>query len=398
MNSNAPLEGIRVLEFGHMVMGPSCGMILADLGAEVIKIEPQGKGDKTRYLGSFGTGFHAMFNRNKKSLAVDIKSVEGQELIFELVKSADVVTENFREGTLNRAGIGYEELKKHNPGLIYCSMKGFLSGPYENRAALDEVVQMMGGLAYMTGPEGKPSRAGASVNDIMGGMFGVIGILAAVHQKQSTGEGSIVKSGLFENCALLMATHIASYEMSGLPSKSLFTRDTQPWPVYDLFWTGSKTQIFVGLVTDGQWHKFCDEFKLDDLKADATLQTNEDRVSARDRIIPRLEDLFSSLDADTVTKRLDLVGCPFAPVAKPEDLLDDEHLNAGNGFVDIELRPGLMGKLPKIPIQYNGKRLELRIQPPRVGEHSRELITSMGHDDSFVNELMAKGVVSEELP
>ncbi|MGY8817571.1 MAG: CaiB/BaiF CoA transferase family protein, partial [Pseudomonadales bacterium] len=327
MSSNAPLEGIRVLEFGHMVMGPSCGMILADLGAEVIKIEPQGKGDKTRYLGSFGAGFHAMFNRNKKSLAVDIKSDEGKGLIFELVKSVDVVTENFREGTLNRAGIGYEELKKHNPGLIYCSMKGFLSGPYENRAALDEVVQMMGGLAYMTGPEGKPTRAGASVNDIMGGMFGVIGILSALHQKQSTGEGSIVKSGLFETCALLMATHIASYEISGLPSKSLFTRDTQPWPVYDLFWTGSKTQIFVGLVTDGQWYKFCDEFNLGNLKADVTLQTNEDRVTARDRILPRLEDLFGSLDADTATKRLDQVGCPFAHVAKPEDLLNDEHLN-----------------------------------------------------------------------
>jgi crotonobetainyl-CoA:carnitine CoA-transferase CaiB-like acyl-CoA transferase len=398
MSSNAPLEGIRVLEFGHMVMGPSCGMILADLGAEVIKVEPQGKGDKTRYLGSFGTGFHSVFNRNKKSLAVDIKSVEGKALILELVKSADVVTENFREGTLDRAGLGYEELKKHNSELIYCSMKGFLSGPYENRAALDEVVQMMGGLAYMTGPEGKPSRAGASVNDIMGGMFGVIGILAAINQKQNTGKGSIVKSGLFENCALLMATHIATHEISGLPSKSLFTRDSQPWPVYDLFWTGSKTQIFVGLVTDGQWDKFCEEFELDDFKTDSALQSNEDRVIGRDLIIPRLESLFGSMDADTVNKRLDHVGCPFAPVAKPEDLLDDEHLNASNGFVDIELRPGLMGKLPKIPLQYNGQRLELRIQPPRVGEHSRELISSIGHDDNFVNDLIAKGVVSEELP
>lgn len=397
MNNNTPLDGIRVLEFGHMVMGPSCGMILADLGAEVIKVEPQGKGDKTRYLKSFGTGFHAVFNRNKKSLAVDIKSSEGQKLIFELVKSVDVVTENFREGTLDRAGIGYEELKKHNPGLIFCSMKGFLSGPYENRAALDEVVQMMGGLAYMTGPEGKPSRAGASVNDIMGGMFGVIGILAAIHQKQSTGEGSIVKSGLFETCTLLMATHIASYEVTGMPSKSLFTRDTQPWPVYDLFWTGSNTQVFVGLVTKGQWENFCEEFELDDFKIDASLQSNEDRVSARDRILPRLEKLFSSLDAETICKRLDLVGCPFAPVAKPEDLLDDEHLNASNGFADVELQPGLIGKLPKIPLQYNGQRLDLRIQPPSVGENSREIITSMGHDDKFVNGLIAKGVISEEI-
>lgn len=398
MSSNVPLKGIRVLEFGHTVMGPSCGMILADLGAEVIKIEPQGKGDKTRYLGSFGAGFHVVFNRNKKSLAVDIKSIEGKKLIFELVKSVDVVTENFREGTMNRAGIGYDELKKHNPGLIYCSMKGFLSGPYENRAALDEVVQMMGGLAYMTGPEGKPSRAGASVNDIMGGMFGVIGILAALHQKQSTGEGNLVKSGLFENCALLMATHIASYEISGLPSKSLFARDTQPWPVYDLFWTGSKTQIFVGLVSDKQWCKFCDEFELDDFKSDVTLQTNKDRVTARDRILPCLADLFSSLDDNTLYKRLDQVGCSFAPVAKPEDLLDDEHLNAANGFVDVELLPGLKGKLPKIPLQYNDMRFELRTQPPRVGEHSREVLIAMGHDDSFVNDLIAKGVISEELP
>ena len=268
-----PLAGIRVLEFGHMVMGPACGMILADMGADVIKVEPQGTGDKTRHLKSFGSGFHCTFNRNKKSLAIDIKSPQGKSIVLDLIRSADVLTENFREGALEKLGLGYGDLKKINPDLVYCSMKGFLTGPYQNRAALDEVVQMMGGLAYMTGPKGRPSRAGASVNDIMGGMFGVIGILGALLERKATGQGHHVKSGLFENCALLMAQHIASYERTGKESQPLFQRDTQPWPVYELFETKDGQQIFIGLVTDGNWQSFCDEFSLDDFRSDPGCKT-----------------------------------------------------------------------------------------------------------------------------
>lgn len=391
-----PLEGIRVLEFGHMVMGPSCGLILADMGAEVIKIEPQGEGDKTRHLDSFGSGFHCTYNRNKKSLSIDIKSNESHALITQLIRSADVFTENFREGALTKQGLGYEAVTKINPKIIYCSMKGFLSGPYQHRAALDEVVQMMGGLAYMTGPPGQPSRAGASVNDIMGGMFGAIGILAALHERHSSGQGSVVKSGLFENCALLMAQHIASFERTEKPSKSLFVRDSQPWPVYDLFDIKDEKQIFIGLVTEGQWLKFCAEFSLQDLQQNPQLQCNADRVKNRETLIlPRLKTMIADYAMEDMISRLEKTGCPYAPVAKPEDLLDDVHMQQSHGFVDTELQQGKIGKIPALPLQYNHQRLPLRRQPPLVGEHSREILYSLGQTEQEVNTLIEKGILTE---
>lgn len=382
------------MEFGHMVMGPSCGMILADLGAEVIKIEPK-NGDKTRMLGSFGSGFHCTYNRNKKSLAIDIKSEQGKRVLRKLIDTADVVTENFREGTLERQGLGYDDLKRINPRIIYCSMKGFLSGPYEHRAALDEVVQMMGGLAYMTGPPGRPTRAGASVNDIMGGMFGAIGILAALTQREKTGVGTLIKSGLYENCALLMAQYIASFHRTGRPSKPLFHRETQPWPVYDLFDTASDQQIFVGLVTEGQWLSFCEEFQLQELIDDPSLNDNAGRVAARDKIFPLLTRIFATCTIEDIVARLDQIGCPYAPVAKPEDLLDDVHMNASGGFVDVEVEPGRTGKIPALPLQLDGNRLELRNQPPFVGEHSRELIQALGYTDDDIDKMLQAGAITE---
>ena len=393
--SELPLAGICVIEFAHMVMGPSCGMILADMGAEVIKVEPQGIGDKTRGLKSFGTGFHATFNRNKKSMAVDLRSAKGKAVILELIRSADVVTENFRQGALEKLGLGYEALSAENPRLVYCSMKGFLSGPYENRAALDEVVQMMGGLAFMTGPAGHPSRAGASVNDIMGGMFAVIGILGALRQREASGRGCHVTSGLFESCALLMAQHIAKFAATGEPSQPLFDREDQPWPVYELFDTKSGDQIFVGLVTDGHWASFCEEFGLDELRTDPTLQDNAGRVSARSRVLPVLQELFRGIELDDLEKRLDKLGCPFAPVRKPEDLIDDIHLNVSGGLLDIEVAAGKRARLPGLPLQYGSSRFGVRRQPPLVGEHTREVLRALGQNDSEIDELIESGVVSE---
>lgn len=391
---NLPLSGIRVLEFGHMVMGPSCGMVLADMGAEVIKVEPSGRGDKTRYLGAFGTGFHSTYNRNKKSIAIDLKSELGKKAIFDLIKSADVVTENFREGSLEKQGLGYDEVKKANPGIIYCSMKGFLNGPYQHRTALDEVVQMMGGLAFMTGLPDRPLRAGASVNDIMGGMFGAIAILGAIIKRKETGNGAFVKAGLFENCALLMAQHIASYEYTGIESQPLTVRKSQPWPVYDLFETKDGEKIFIGLVTDGQWETFCKEFELNDLLISPELQNNEDRVSQRDRILlPRLRELVSEFSLQQLSERLDLVGCPFSPIAKPEDLIDDIHLNASEGMLPIEIN-GKSGKIPGLPVEYDNNRFGLRNQPPLVGEHSRDVLRSVGYSEEQLNQLIQEQLLT----
>ena len=181
-----PLKGLRVVEFTHMVMGPTCGMVLADMGAEVIKVEPI-EGDRTRHLLGAGAGFFPMFNRNKKSIAIDLHNSAGAEVARKLAASADVVAENFKPGTMGKYGLDYAALSQVNERLIYVSHKGFLPGPYDHRVALDEVVQMMGGLAYMTGRPGDPLRAGTSVNDIMGGMFGAIGALGALDQRQGPG-------------------------------------------------------------------------------------------------------------------------------------------------------------------------------------------------------------------
>jgi len=264
------LAGIRVVEFSHMIFGPSCGLVLADLGADVIKVEPPEIGDRTRRLRGAGAGFFPMFNRNKRSLALNVKTAAGLAVARRLIDGADVLIENFRPGAMDRLGLGYQALRDSNPGLIYYSAKGFLPGPYEHRAALDEVVQMMSGLAYMTGPPGRPLRAGASVVDIMGGAFGVIGILAALRERERTGRGQRVTSALFESAVFLCGQHMLQHQVTGAPAKPMPMRDPA-WAVYDVFTCRDGAQVFVGVVSNTQWRDFCADFQLDDLLADSEL-------------------------------------------------------------------------------------------------------------------------------
>ena len=325
-----PLAGVRVVEFTHMVMGPTCGMILADLGADVIKVEPL-SGDSTRKLLGSGAGFFGTFNRNKKSLAVDVKHPRGQEIVLKLVASADVFSENFKSGTMEALGLGYQDLSRLNPGLVYVSHKGFLPGPYDHRTALDEVVQMMGGLAYMTGPEGRPLRAGTSVNDIMGGMFGAIGVLAALAQRHQTGRGQEVHSALFENNVMLMAQHMMQFAVTGKAASPMPSR-ISAWAVYDVFTVKDGEQIFLAAVSDTQWHLMCDEFHFDDLKGDARLATNNDRVRAREWMMPLLRERFALHTAHELSTRFEKIGLPYAPITKPQDLFNDEHLLVTGGL------------------------------------------------------------------
>jgi crotonobetainyl-CoA:carnitine CoA-transferase CaiB-like acyl-CoA transferase len=278
--AHLPLTGLRVVEFTHMVMGPTCGMVLADLGAEVIKVEPI-EGDRTRHLLGAGTGFFPMFNRNKKSIAIDLHQPEGAQVARQLAQSADVVAENFKPGTMAKYGLDYAALAQTNTRLIYVTLKGFLPGPYENRTALDEVVQMMGGLAYMTGRPGDPLRAGTSVNDIMGGMFGAIGALGALVQRGITGKGQEVQAALFENNVFLVGQHMLQYAMTGKAAAPMPAR-ISPWAVYDVFTVKDGEQIFLSAVSDGQWRTFCKALGLTDLLDNPILYlNNNDRVRER---------------------------------------------------------------------------------------------------------------------
>ena len=394
-----PLEGVRVVEFTHMVMGPTCGMILADLGAEVIKVEPI-TGDSTRKLLGSGAGFFGTFNRNKKSIAVDVKDPKGQEIVLKLIAGADVFSENFKTGTMDKLGFGYEDLSRLNPGLIYVSHKGFLPGPYEHRTALDEVVQMMGGLAYMTGPEGRPLRAGTSVNDIMGGMFGAIGALAALAQRHQTGKGQEIQSALFENNVLLVAQHMMQFAVTGRPAAPMPAR-ISAWALYDVFTVKDGAQIFLAAVSDTQWALLCDEFGFADLKADARLHSNNARVQARDWMLPLLRERFAPLAAAELAARFERIGLPFAPITRPQDLFDDPHLLATGGLAPVTLPPDASGagrtidtRMALLPLAIDGQRPPLRRAPPALGADTRALLAELGYDAAAIEALCAAGVVA----
>ncbi len=373
---SGPLAGLRVVEFTHMVMGPACGLVLADLGADVIKVEPAPDGDNTRRLGGSGAGFFAIMNRNKRSMTVDMKSPEGLRAVRRLLRTADVLVENFRPGALDKLGLSYEALRADNPRLIYCSCKGFLPGPYDHRVALDEVVQMMGGLAYMTGPPGQPLRAGSSVNDIMGGMFAAIGILACVQERSATGHGRHVQSGLFENNVLLMAQHMAQYVISGTEAPPMSVRQVA-WPVYDLFQTSDGGQVFVGVVTDTQWRLFCTEFHLPDLLADPALLTQTQRVAARARVLPVVGAALRQYGRAALMEKCERLGLPFAPITRPAELFDDPHLNASGGLVPVVLPNGVASKLPALPLSFDGARPVQRSGLPAAGQHTAEIMAEL---------------------
>ncbi len=390
-----PLADIRVVEFTHMVMGPTAGVILADMGADVIKVEPIG-GDNTRRLKGSGAGYFAMYNRNKRSVALDLKSDEGRKIALQLIKKADVLIENFRPGAMDKLGFGYKEAKKLNPKIIYCSEKGFLTGPYSHRTALDEVAQMMGGLAYMTGPPGQPLRAGASVIDVTGGMFGVIGILAALHQRKKTKKGQQVTASLYETTAFFVGQHMAQHAVTGKPAAPMPAR-VSAWAVYDVFDTKDDDKVFVGVVSDTQWKSFCDAFGLKEFGADETLATNNGRVAARDRVKPAIQALFKQLTKADLMAKLEATGMPFAPITKPHEMVDDPHLNAAGGFVSLTIPEGEFKgakvKLPALPLEVDGKRFGVFRDLTRQGQDTRAVLKELGYKPEKIKALLKAGKV-----
>jgi crotonobetainyl-CoA:carnitine CoA-transferase CaiB-like acyl-CoA transferase len=395
MSKTLPYEGLRVVEFTHMVMGPTCGLVLADLGAEVIKVEPPA-GDNTRRLLGSGAGFYPLFNRNKKSLVLDLQTPEGREAALRLIATADVVSENFKDGTMRKLGLDYETLSARHPRLIYVSHKGFLPGPYDHRTALDEVVQMMGGLAYMTGRPGDPLRAGSSVNDIMGGLFGAIGVMAALAERERTGLGQQVQSALFENNVFLVAQHMMQYAMTGQPAAPMPAR-ISAWGIYDVFNVQDGEQIFLAVVSDTQWSIFCRAFGFADWLADERLRTNNDRVRERAWLIPALRERLQTHTRAELAALFEREGLPFAPITAPHELLDDPHLLATGGLAPITLpdgaRAGKTASTALLPLSLGGERLGVRCDPPRLGQDSLDLLQSLGYSQAEA-ELLSQGSVA----
>lgn len=392
LNNNLPLDGVKVLELGHTVMGPTCGLILADMGADVFKVERTGKGDDTRWLKGFGSGFFTYFNRNKKSVSIDLKSEEGIKILLDLVKEADVLIENFGPGTVERLGVGYETCKKVNPRLIYCSLKGFMPGPYAKRPALDEVVQMMGGLAYMTGPTGRPLRAGASITDIMGGSYGAIGILTALYERQKTGKGQLVQASLFESVAFLVGQHMAVAAVSGEAPLPMPERG-RAWSIYDLFSTLDDEQVFIGVTSDRHWMRMCETFNFSDWNENEQLSTNQGRIAASEWFLPELRNRLSKFSKSQLMELAENAGIPFAPVNQPVDLVNDPQMNESGSLAEVITPAGGKAKLPKIPLRMKGSSFDLRCQPPKIGEGSYDLFLQSGFTDEDIELLQQKGVI-----
>ncbi len=387
-----PLQGIQVLECTHAVMGPSAGLLLADMGAEVIHIEPL-EGDATRRLKGFGTGYFTFFNRNKKSLALNLKSEEGRHIFYDLVKKADIVLENFGPGTMERLGLGYETLSVQNERLIYCSLKGFLAGPYEKRHAMDEVVQMMAGLAYMTGRPGDPLRAGSSVVDITGGMFGYIGILLALYERQQTGKGKFVQASLFETAAFLMGQHMAYSAIGQEPVPPMPAR-VSAWSIYSIYDTADAEKVFVGVISERHWEKLCTAFGWLDWLYDERLKNNNLRIAERDWFLPELAVRLKQFTKADIIERCERAGLPFAPIARPEDLFTDPQMTQGQNLLDVKLPDGRIAPLPNFPLNYGGDRAEKYDDPPKTGEHTTEVLQRLGLSESEIAELRSKNIIA----
>jgi crotonobetainyl-CoA:carnitine CoA-transferase CaiB-like acyl-CoA transferase len=394
----APLSGLKVLEFSHTVMGPTAGLIFAELGADVVKVEPAPRGDHTRGLGGFGAGFFAAFNRSKRSLALDLKRAQGQAVMHRLAATADLVIENYGPGTMERLGCGYETLAKLNPRLVYLALKGYLTGPYEHRPALDEVVQFQVGLAYMTGPPGRPLRAGASVVDILGAAFGVVAAQAALREREATGRGQRVSSALFESAAFLMCTHMAGMTATGLPAEPMPAR-RGAWAIYEVFPT-IDGELFIGVTSDQQWARFVEEFGLQELAADPRLATNLMRCHERAWLIPALKQVIAKLPRDEVAARCERANVSCAPVGQPADLFADARLLASGGLVDVFISRlgGCEGRqvgLPALPLEFGTAhaRPTLRRQPPRLGEHTSEVLEAAGFSGAEIARLAEQHVI-----
>jgi crotonobetainyl-CoA:carnitine CoA-transferase CaiB-like acyl-CoA transferase len=397
----APLAGLKVLEFTHTVMGPTAGLIFAELGADVIKVEPAPHGDRTRALGGFAAGFFGAFNRNKRSLAVDLKRDTGQAVIRRLIPLTDLIIENYGPGTMERLGCGYEQLAPLNDRLVYLALKGYLAGPYQDRPALDEVVQFQTGLAYMTGPPGRPLRAGASVIDILGAVFGVVAAQAALAERTRTGRGQRVGSALFESAAFLMSTHMAGIAVTGQDMPPMPAR-RGAWAIYEVFPTAGDGQLFIGVTSDQQWNRFVAEFDLHELAADPRLASNLMRVQERAWLIPALKSVIARYPQQEVQARCERAEVSCSPVAKPADLFTDAHLLARGGLLDVFVsrlggENGPKVGLPALPVEFGDDRARpsIRRQAPLMGEHNGEILTEAGYSAREIAGLRAEQIIAD---
>lgn len=390
------LDGIRVIDLSRILSGPYCTMILADMGADVIKIEPP-QGDDTRAWGppfiDDQSSYFLSVNRNKKSIVINLKTPEGKSILLDLIKTADIVVENFRPGTLKKLGLDYEVLSQVNKRIILASISGFgQTGPYAMRPGYDVIAQGMGGLMSVTGEPGRaPVKAGFSVADVGSGMWATIGILLALQSRHQTGVGQWVDASLMETLISWQTYLAGNYFATGVNPKPLGGAHPNICP-YQVF-PAEDGYFNLAVGNDTLWKKFCEVLELTHLTDDPRYSTNPKRVENRDILVPLLEDLFKTKPFKHWVERLEAAGVPAGPVYELSDLFEDPHVIAREMVVPMQ-HPSI-GEIKQvgIPIKLSETPGELLTPPPLLGQHTNEILKELGFDDHNLLDLRTKGVI-----
>lgn len=398
---NGPLEGIKVLDITQSVAGPYCTMLLGDLGAEVIKIERPGSGDDTRswgppFWGEESTTFLAL-NRNKRSVALDLKHGEGQNILWDLVRRADVLVQNLRSRTLDGMGFGYDAVKAENPGLIYCSMTAYgNAGPMQRFPGYDPLLQAFGGLMSVTGePDGAPVRVGTSIMDMGMGMWGVIGVLGALRDRERTGEGQLVEVSLYETALSWIPYQVMSYLGTGeVPRRhGSGTAMLAPYEAYPT----RDGHILVAVGNNSLWDKLCRALGLDGLPEDPRFKDNPSRVHNREAL---LEALAAALAADTTevwAKKLWGAGVPCSPIRTIDQVVSEPQTEA-LGILRPTAHPRIDGYSEVgIPVSWSGMRPKTVRVPPELGQDTREILQEIGKSAEEIDCLVAEGAIADHL-
>ncbi len=387
-NKKSALSGVRVIDLSRVLAGPYCSMILADLGAEVIKVEEPGRGDPSReyppLLGGVSTYF-ANLNRNKKSIILDLKKQEAKDILRDLLKRSDVLLENFRPGKLAKLGFGYDQVKEINPRIVYASITGYGQyGPYKDRPGYDIIGQAMGGLMDTSGwPDSPPTRTGTAMADVLAGLNCSIGILAALKSREHTGVGDRIDVALVDSVVSSMENVVAGYQAHGiLPRRSGNRYEfTAPMDSYD----AADGWLVIGVAGDEVWKRLCKAMEREDLLNDPSLETNLARVKERDRLKVIITEWTSKRKIEDIVSRLANFGVPCAPIYNVDQVVNDPHIAKAREMI-VEMKHPIDGKIKVIgsPIKISEMKPTIRTSAPLYGEHSEEIVTGilgLSHED-----------------